>query len=427
MPLFGRNKTENFEASPSASAFRRGESIAGRLSYSSNDMTVVTNADSLVDAALASKLPAWAGRTNLIVRQCVKVPLYAREEGTLERLAAQPAWLTKRPMRDMSAQTFKFRIYHGLATRGWCPFKIHSLTADGYPARLSPLPVRYCSLTSDRDGRAEVVFNPVVGQRNAGSQFREWRGVGDDFKADATAWIMRLSDDGSLGGINPVEEAVEAIGLGLAAQVSAGGEFASGGTGSGIIVLKGASESTVAEFTDSMSDKRGDTRERHRVDVTNAEDVEYVQLSGSLGEMQNLEARKLQVSEIARFDGIPPGMLGAEMATWGSGVAAMRNIVHAAVLGFFLDCVESELTMLVPAPVEVVADRRKMLRGSEREEWQMLGQGIRDGLVCPNEARAEIDYGSIDDGDCLMPGPQEKGERGDGTEARMPSETPGDS
>ncbi len=420
-----RGEPVNLGESERGSGFRQGRRLRGERSFTSNDMTMVSNAGELVDEALASKLPAWAGRTNLIVRQCLKIPLYARDDISLERIDPQPRWLMARPALDMSSRAWKFRMYYGLVTRGWCAFEVKSLGSNGLPDRVLPLPPRFCTLWPDGD-RVQVQFNPYGVGSAAGSQrFNEWRGMGDAFKPGASAWIMRLSDDGSLGGINPIEEAIEAIGLGLAAQVSAGGEFASGGLGRGILSFPGLAEDSVEKLSDEYGDKRSDPEDRHSIDVVNV-DGKWIRMDGTLGEMQNLKARKMQVSEVARFDSIPPGLLGQDMTTWGSGVAAMRNILNTAVTGFFLDCAAEELTMLVSEGIEVYADRRKMLRGSEREEWDMLGKGIKARLITPNEGRREVGYPEVEGGDKLIAGKGEKGDRGDGTDARIPREDPGD-
>ena len=422
------SRAENFSGLE-GERFRRGigNGTSRRISVNSNDITQLTSAGQAVSAETALRLTAWQARTNMIVRGCSKLGMVVRDEDTKDPVSDLPQWATRRPMSDMGDFAFRWRLFHGMATTGWCPMRVASFDSHGYPDKMWPMPVKFCDIHYTGEERLKVIFTPY-GRGKQQMVLREWKGVGDvtDVGGDyhGLVYLVRFADDGSTGGANPVQEAAEAIGLGLAAQQHVSSEFATGGMASGMLYLDTDDDDAVESFSDEMDESMADHGARHSVRVTNVKG-DWTPFTRTPDEMNSLENREFAVKEVARTDNIPPALMGVDVSTWGSGVAVMRNIMYSLVLSPYLESAQSALTLIRPPGEEVHFPVERMLRGSEIEEEAMLGRSVRDAVRTPNEARREIGLPEREDGDKLMLGKMDKGERDPGTTERQPTENPG--
>ena len=109
-----------------------------------------------------------------------------------------------------------------------------------------------------------------------------------------------------------------------------------------------------------------------------------------------LQTREFAVKDIAALFGIPGILAGIEDGTsgWGTGVEQITKNFMRGALGSHIRRFNSELTRkLAPKGkrIEVYLDTTDLLRPTSKEQadWikTLLGIGISDGVISPNEAR----------------------------------------
>ena len=423
--------TAQFAEGEASKRFRRGGPGVGNVS--SNDAIIETMAGEDIADGPAMAIGPWIGRRNLIADTCATLPLQVLDRVTREPVSTPPPWATDMPVGWQDAFDFKWRIFDGLARRGAAVLRINELVNDRMPGRMYSLPMRWCRLNfMDRpegvefmtDERATVIYSPPQRNQQSRRVLYEWFSKGDPIAKsegynDKLVGIIRMRDDGTLGGENPTQQAAEVLGLYLAALREAGLRFMAPGTGT-ILMPKQDTRGWegMDEWVDDFTAAQTDPLNRNQPGFSDTT-IDKVDLRPPPNQMQTLEYLQSALEMIAGIDNMPPMFLGKHGANYGTSVLLMRNLLYALVLFRYLDRAETWLTARC-LPDEWIAkfDLSKFLRGSEVELWAALGRAIRDGLLTPNDARDEIHKPHVDGGDQLTPGKKTKGERGDGTEER---------
>jgi HK97 family phage portal protein len=118
-----------------------------------------------------------------------------------------------------------------------------------------------------------------------------------------------LSIDG-LVGLSPIRQCRVALGLAWNLAEHAATFFENGGRPSGILKGPAGSQEQIERISQKWNERHAGTRNAHRIAVISG-DLEFVQLTGPLDDMQFVENRRLSTAEIARLFRIPPWMLGA--------------------------------------------------------------------------------------------------------------------
>ena len=409
--------------------FRQGGPVVNSTAVS-NDTAIPTMAGEDIADGSAMAVGPWIARRELIVGTCASLPLRVLDGATREPVPNPPPWASLRPKGFQDAFDFKWRIFDGLVRRGSAVLRINDFMG-GYPNQMWALPMRWCrynfmdpptTAEFSCDERASVIYSPP--QRNSTSRrmFHEWFSAGDPIASDmrysdSLVGVIRMRDDGQLGGENPTALAAEVLGVSLASLREAGLRFKAPGTGT---ILMADDWEDLDEWVDDFIAAQNDTMNRNKP-AFSGKKLDKVDLRPSPNQMQTLEFLQDSVNQIARLDNIPPFMLGKDGAGYGTSVLILRNLVYSMVLHKYLDRVETWLTArCLPEGQMAHFDTKKYLRGSEAEQEAMMGRSVRDGVRTPNEARRELD---IEDhpqpeADLLCTAPQLQGERDDGVEER---------
>ncbi|MCF7550979.1 phage portal protein [Pseudonocardia sp. WMMC193] len=121
----------------------------------------------------------------------------------------------------------------------------------------------------------------------------------------------------------------------------------------------------------------------------------------------DLEGRKLSDAEVASAFHIPPELVGAREGTF-SNIDAFRQMLYGDALGPWITLRDQLLNVqLVPdydqgRPLYVEGNVEAKMRGSFREEAQVLQSSVGAPYMTRNEARARRNLPAVDGGDALV-------------------------
>lgn len=218
-----------------------------------------------------------------------------------------------------------------------------------------------------------------------------------------TAQVMHipgLSYDG-LQGLSPVMYARQAVGTALASDRLAARFYSQGTQLSGI--LKTAVPLTSQNQADEMklrwATKNAGVGNGGGVAVLDAE-TDFQPLTIPPDQLQFIESRRWQTTEVARLFGIPPHLVGdvEKSTSWGSGIEEQNTAFVAYTLASWANRIEQRVTR------EVVAARGEtatfnfssLLRGDMTERFTAYSTAIQWGFMTRNEARIREDWQPID-------------------------------
>lgn len=131
--------------------------------------------------------------------------------------------------------------------------------------------------------------------------------------------------------------------------------------------------------------------------------MEYKPIQLSASESQMLESRQFNVTDIARFFGISPVLLGDLTHSSYSTIEATQNQFLLHTLQPYITMVEMEFSRKLLKPSEsnltVVLDETALLKTDKTALAQYYGTLLDKGILCINEVRRELGYSEISGGD----------------------------
>ncbi|MBT2181003.1 phage portal protein [Ralstonia pickettii] len=205
-------------------------------------------------------------------------------------------------------------------------------------------------------------------------------------------WHIRgLSGDGIVG-MNPIEIAREAVGLGLAAQDYGARFFQNDAKpGGGWIEFPGSFKDKAArdQFRDSFqAAQTGLNRGKTAVLELG---MKFHELGLTNKDSQFLEARQYQVSDIARMFRVPPHLVGDLSKATFSNIEqqSLDFVIHTMTpwAERWESSIETSLLLEADSSIEVEFDFAGLLRGDQAARAAFYHNGILDGWMTRNEAR----------------------------------------
>ena len=264
----------------------------------------------------------------------------------------------------------------------------------------------YCEIITDRKG-VILELQPIHPDRVkiemiAGGSWRY-----QVLQADGTRkpygrgeiWHLRgMSFDG-ISGLSPIEQARDAVGMGLSAQEYGARFFQNDARPGGVIEFNGAFKDQTARKTFMDSWRSGQAGANRGKTAVLEHDMKYKEIGLNNSDAQFIEARKFQVTEIARMFRVPPHMI-ADLDR-----ATFSNIEHQS-LEFVLhtmtpwaerweSSIETNLLTESEADLEIEFDFTSLLRGDHNARAAYYGSGITNGWMTRNEARLMEGYDPI--------------------------------
>ncbi|WP_375414636.1 phage portal protein [uncultured Bradyrhizobium sp.] len=231
------------------------------------------------------------------------------------------------------------------------------------------------------------------------------------YKSRDILHLRGITYDG-INGICLVDQAKEAIGLALAADLAIARYFRNGSFIDGTLnAPKDAkiSEQALNRMRDSWQARYSGADNAGKTPFLE-EGVEYKQHSSSARDAQSNETRARQVEEIARVFGIPRPLLMVDETSWGSGIGVLGQFFVRYGLNPWFEAWQQaiERTLLSDDDQEkyiVKFNAGALLRGSMAEQGdflaKMMGAGGQQPIFTANEARDFLDMPSHPDGDSL--------------------------
>lgn len=131
-------------------------------------------------------------------------------------------------------------------------------------------------------------------------------------------------------------------------------------------------------------------------------DTKYTPFQINPADLQTIEARRYQVSDIARFFGTPPHMLGeaANTSAWGTGIEQLTIGFLKFTLEADLKRIEDELLLKLFAGTSAYAefDREALLAMDAKTAAEVMQTQIHSGVRTINEARSKLNLSDVDGG-----------------------------
>jgi HK97 family phage portal protein len=215
--------------------------------------------------------------------------------------------------------------------------------------------------------------------------------------------VMHLAGFGVDGvmGLSPVEMAQRTIGTAIAADRLAARFYAKGSMLSGVINVKAplARQSQADAIRMKWLQKHGGVGHAAEVAVLDAETT-FQPLTIPPDQLQFLQSRRWETTEIARWFGIPPHLVGdvEKSTSWGTGIEQQNvGFIDYTISGYtnrFGQRIGRELVAARNQYTEF--DLNRLMRGSMNERFAAYAIAIQWGWMTRNEARIRENMPTID-------------------------------
>lgn len=215
--------------------------------------------------------------------------------------------------------------------------------------------------------------------------------------------IMHIAGFGYNGitGLSPVEMAKRTLGTAIAGDRLAARFYLKGSMLSGVINVKAplARQSQADAIRQKWLQKHGGVNHAAEVAVLDAETT-FQPLTIPPDQLQFLESRRWETTEIARWFGIPPHLVGdvEKSTSWGTGIEQQNvGFIDYTVSGWTNRMGQRAGRELVAARNQYCEfDLDRLMRGSMTERFTAYATAIQWGWLTRNEARLKENMQPID-------------------------------
>jgi HK97 family phage portal protein len=225
---------------------------------------------------------------------------------------------------------------------------------------------------------------------------------GQPFSDAQILHIPALSTDG-LVGRGPLQLARDSFGTTIAGDRAAARMFSTGAMVSGLVTPEDdLSEEDAQAIKESLSAKVSGVGNAGDLVVINRK-LKLTPWTLSAKDAQFLESRTFQISEVARWFGLPPHLLAEtqKQTSWGSGVQEQNHGLARFTLQPWTKRIEQRLSPLLPSPRFAEFDFSGLLQPTPAEELTLLMAQVREGFLTLNEARKVRNLAPLEGGDAL--------------------------
>lgn len=245
--------------------------------------------------------------------------------------------------------------------------------------------------------------------------------------------IMHIPGFGydGLSGLAPVQVAMETLGTAMAADRLASKFMGNGSMLSGIIKVKAPlKDQTQAEGIRSRwLNRHGGSGHAGDVAVMDAE-TDFQPITIPPDQLQFLQSRRWQTTEIARIFGIPPHLVGdvEKSTSWGTGIEQQNIGFVTYTIAEYTNRIEQRVTREIVNTRGQCAefDLDSLMRGDTTERYQALNQAVGGPWMTRTEARIaekRLPIAGHPEYDELLP-PQGIGNMDDGPESDVSQPPP---
>src|SRR6266540_3839557 len=308
-----------------------------------------------------------------------------RKRGEVREPVARPPSWAETPNPEQTWFQFAERVFESLAMDGNAFIAITSVDAMGFPQELWVLHPRLIQVKSE-NGLTYFLWGPT-NQR-----------LSRYGPADLTGDVLHiaLATAGGSRGMSPLEQARQAIGLGLVTEKFGARFFGRGQQMSGVIQLPASQPNLSREHISLMREtweaEHSGSDKAHRAGIlTGGATWQAVSITNE--DAQFLETRKFQVEEICRWFGVPPHMVGSvdRSTSWGTGIEQQSLGFVRFVLMPWIVRLEQGLSQLTPRGQFAKFNQRSLLRADTQSEAAAIVTLTNNGIMLREEARALLD------------------------------------
>lgn len=222
---------------------------------------------------------------------------------------------------------------------------------------------------------------------------------------DQITHIPGLSFDG-LRGYSVLTVARNSLGKSIAADRAAARAYGSGAAISGIVSPDDdAQEFEAGEIKAQLDQKVAGWEHAAEVAVVNRR-LKFTPWTMSMVDAQFIESRQFEVTEVARWFGVPPHLLmdpGA-VSTWGTGVEIQNRSLARYTLQPWTTRIQQRVSRMLSNPRYVEFDYSGLVRPAAEVDIPLQIALVAAGLITPNEARRRLGLDPLPGGDELRAG-----------------------
>ncbi|ESX86994.1 phage portal protein [Mesorhizobium sp. LNJC405B00] len=222
--------------------------------------------------------------------------------------------------------------------------------------------------------------------------------------SDDLSW-RDILDVAALGGEAPAKLAREAIALSLILESHGARFFKNGGRPSGILSFKTALGPGVANEIADAWHEATDGGKRGGV-VPLGSDVTYTPIDFTSTDSQYLENRKYQATEIGRFFGVPPTMIGTLEGATFTNSETLGSQFLAFVLNPWITAWKGAISRSMLTEQErrdhyIEFETKALVKADLKARFESYARAVGGPFLLPNEARAAENLPATDGGNKL--------------------------
>lgn len=211
---------------------------------------------------------------------------------------------------------------------------------------------------------------------------------------------LKLASAGSGRGLSPIAAAMQAVGLGLAAEKQGARFYGRGQTLSGLMEFESTATQQNIDLTKANWKRRhAGTDRSHEPGILVG--AKWKPMSVTPEEAQFLETRAFQIDDIARFYGVPPHLVGLteKQTSWGTGVEQQGIGFYRFVLRGHIIRFEQAMSQLLPRGQFLRLNPRALLEADSETEAKVLQIELQNAVINRNDWRAFLDMPPVPGGD----------------------------
>lgn len=338
----------------------------------------------------------WAC-VQLIANSVASLPLgvYQRTEDGRRELGAEDRQplvdlLHKSPNAQMKPRDFRLAMTTQMAL--WNNAYAEIVRSTRRPTALMPLRPGRMSPFLDPDGTLTYHYATDTGVKV--------------FSKESILHLKGFGTDGIIGSERN-QYSRESLGLTVSAETHAAKQFANGGRPGGVITfdkfLTKDQRKQVAKLYEGISEGAIQANKLWILEGGS----QYKELDFAADQMQMLETRLMQLSEIARYFGVPEVMIGAgtnSSSAWPASLEQQILLFLTFTIQPYLDEWESAVAdSLLPRNSDVFVDHdvSGFIKMDSESKAKFHSTLVQNGLETRNEARAAMNLPAMDGGDDL--------------------------
>jgi len=224
--------------------------------------------------------------------------------------------------------------------------------------------------------------------------------------AESSIWHLKLMGNG-IQGLSPLAYQRNTLGIAQAAEKSVSNIYKNGAKPSGVLKLdrmltkQQRDEVRTAFASLTMGDN-------NRLMVLE-KGTDFQAISLSPQDIELLQSRKFQISEICRWYGVPSVLVNDNngTSTWGSGIEQIMQGFYKLTLRPLLEKIEASMMVNLLSDrdrmsMDIEFDFNALLRSDIKTMFESYKSAVNGSLMTPNEARRELNLQPVDAGDKLF-------------------------